>query len=626
MSGILGAWNLDGRPVEPELLSKMSATLAHRGPDGAGVWHKGPVGLGHLMLHTTPESLHEKLPWANRTDDLVITADGRIDNREELMAALGYSGVETKEITDSQLILAAYEEWGEDCPRRLLGDFAFAIWDRRKQLLFCARDHMGVKPFYYYHGPGKVFILASEIKGILARPEVPRQVNENRVADYLAMELEDKSSTFYQDIYRLPPGHTLIVGQGGIKLNAYWSLDPCRELRLSSDEEYAAAFREIFTEAVRCRLRSAFPVGSHLSGGLDSSSVVCVARQLLSSSGAQPLHTFSLLFEDFPQCDEGPFINAVLAPGGVEPHLLPADHFNPLGDIEQMHWHVDEPLWVPDLSMDWEINRAANRQGVRVLLTGSSGDVTISYGFEYLSELLRRGRWLALFQEAVSVARRTNRTLGRTLRSFALAPLTPEPLRQVWRRVRNGPGIIQPDFARRTGLHKRSQALKLAPPRLARPDRILHWELLMSGSEPLGLELFNMAAGAFAVEMRFPYYDRRLIEFCLALPPGQKLHQGWNRMILRRALAHCLPQKVRWREWKTSLSPSVAHRLLALGGETITEVILHNPKVIENYVNLKVMRQAYQHSLAKENLHDAQAMALAANLGIWLRRMNFRPV
>ena len=624
MSGIVGIYFLDGRPVNRAELQGMVDILAHRGPDGAGMWHKGPVGLGHRMLHTTPESLHETLPWANRTDDLVITADARIDNREELMAVLGYSGVEANEIADSQLILAAYEKWGEDCPGKLLGDFAFAIWDRRKQLLFCARDHIGVKPFYYYHSPGQGFIFASEIKAILTQPEVPRQLNENRVADFLALELEDKSTTFYYDIYRLPPGHILTVGQGGIKLKSYWSLDPCRELRLSSDDEYAAAFGDIFTEAVRCRLRSAFPVGSHLSGGLDSSSIVCVARQLLSSSGAQPLHTFSLIFEDFPQCDERPFINAVLAPGGVEPHLLPADGFNPLGEIEKMLWHIDEPLWAPDLSMDWEINRAANRQGVRVLFSGSNGDAIVSYGFEYLIELLRRGRLLALLQEAVSVARRTNLGLWEILKTHVLLPLTPEPLRQVLRRVKHGPGIIHPDLARRTGLHKRSQALKLTPPRLALPSRIPHWRILMSGFESLGLELYNMAAAAFAVEMRFPYYDRRLMEFCLALPPEQKLNQGWNRIIVRRGLAHCLPEKVRWREWKTLLMPSVVHRLLALGGEKITEVIIHNPKVIEDYVDMRVLRQAYQHYLAKENPGDWSIVA-AANLGLWLRLMNFRP-
>src|SRR3989454_9825112 len=272
----------------------MLARLAHRGPDGAGVWSGGAVGLGHRLLHTTPESLREHLPLASGDGTLVLTADARIDNRGELLAALG-RGVEA---TDAELILAAYERWGERCPEHLLGDFAFVIWDARRATLFCARDHFGVKPFYYYHAPGRLFCFASEIKGLLALAEVPRRLNETRVADYLVPLLEDKVITFYQDILRLPPAHRMTVTRQGVRIEQYWALDPEREIRMKSDADYAAAFREIFTEAVRCRLRSAFPVGSMLSGGLDSSSIVCVARQLLAQDGGETLHTFSPVFDD----------------------------------------------------------------------------------------------------------------------------------------------------------------------------------------------------------------------------------------------------------------------------------------------------------------------------------------
>src|SRR5262245_20600165 len=166
----------------------MVASVAHRGPDASGSWCQGAVGLGHRMLWTTPESLSEKLPLANQAGDLAITADARIDNRDELTAALGlppHSGV-----TDSMLILLAYEHWGEHCPEKLLGDFAFAIWDGRKRVLFCARDHFGVKPFYYCHS-GRLFAFASEIKALLSLPEVPRRLNEVRVADYLVPIFDD---------------------------------------------------------------------------------------------------------------------------------------------------------------------------------------------------------------------------------------------------------------------------------------------------------------------------------------------------------------------------------------------------------------------------------------------------
>ena len=166
MSGIIGIHYLDGRPVDRENLTKMVDILAHRGPDGADIWVDGCVGLGHRMLWTTPESLIEKLPLENQRGDLVITADARIDNRDELIAALQINNRPSDKVVDSELILAAYEKWGEDCPEHLLGDFAFAIWDERRELLFCARDHFGVKPFYYYFA-NNTFAFGSEIKALL---------------------------------------------------------------------------------------------------------------------------------------------------------------------------------------------------------------------------------------------------------------------------------------------------------------------------------------------------------------------------------------------------------------------------------------------------------------------------
>jgi asparagine synthase (glutamine-hydrolysing) len=166
VSAITGIFHPDGRPVERATIERMVATLTHRGPDGSGAWSAGPVGLGHQMLWTTPESLHERLPFTTDRGDLTITADARIDNSDELIAVLR---IRDRQITDSQVILAAYERWGEDCPKHLIGDFAFAIWDARRQALFCARDHFGVKPFYYHHRSGRLFAFGTEMKAFLCR-------------------------------------------------------------------------------------------------------------------------------------------------------------------------------------------------------------------------------------------------------------------------------------------------------------------------------------------------------------------------------------------------------------------------------------------------------------------------
>ena len=226
MSGVAGVYFLDGRPVDRGLLERMTDSITHRGPDGVGIWNSGPVGLGHRMLWTTPESLHEQLPLEDKTAKIVLTADARIDNRDELMAVLDLPRNTEREISDGELILSAYEKWGEQCPEKLVGDFAFAIWDERKQRLFLARDHFGVKPLYYYRSD-RVFVFASEIKALLCLPEVPRRLNEARVADYLTVMMEDKTVTFYREIFRLPAGHSMTVSREGAPARPYWALDPC---------------------------------------------------------------------------------------------------------------------------------------------------------------------------------------------------------------------------------------------------------------------------------------------------------------------------------------------------------------------------------------------------------------
>jgi len=231
LSAIAGIYYRDGRPVMHSNLEQMLANLAHRGPDGAGLWSEANVGLGHRMLWTTPESLHERLPLYTQAGDLAITADARLDNRDELLTSLRLTDRPAGEISDSALILAAYQEWGDACPQKLLGDFAFAIWDGRKQHLFCARDHFGVKSFFYY-ASDTLMVFANEIKALLTLSDVPRRLNETRIADYLTGIFEDQTATFYQGILRLPAAHTLTIDAHSMRLKRYWVLDPTYELRL----------------------------------------------------------------------------------------------------------------------------------------------------------------------------------------------------------------------------------------------------------------------------------------------------------------------------------------------------------------------------------------------------------
>jgi asparagine synthase (glutamine-hydrolysing) len=657
VSGIVGVYYLDGRPLCRKDLEGVSLIPAHRGPDGAGLWSEGDVGLGHRLLWTTPESLHEHLPMMSTSGNIVLTADARIDNRDQLIADLGLTDCRSEEISDSALILASYEKWREASAARLLGDFAFIIWDRRQQVLFCARDHFGVKPLYYYYRPGHLFACASEIKALLCLPEVPRRLNEVQVADYLAGIFEDKASTFYQNILRLPPAHSATVSPQGMRLHCYWSLDPSSDLRLRSDEEYAAAYREIFTEAVRCRLRSAFPRGSHLSGGLDSSSVTCVARQVLART--ETLHTFSHIFKDVPQCDERPFINAVLSQEGYNPHYIRGDQSSPFADADRVFWYQDEPSIGPNHFLPWELNRAAKEAGVRIVLDGFDGDTTVSHGAARLTELAYAGDWDTFAREANAISLHFKvsplgllQTYGLTcLKSMArvhrwpafaaninqinrlfqvsrrellweqgLRPLIPSRLLSGRRPPENGTDpLINPDFARRVGLAERIQGLngeRSNPPRTAREEQ---WRNLTSGLLTSVLEVTDRSAAAFSIEVRHPFMDKRLIELCLALPSEQKLYHGWSRIIMRRAMADILPEEIRWRGGKTDMNPNFIRSLLDTDRRILDQVVLHETDRIREYINVQKLRQMYHCLISQDRIRIADAINVwrAASLARW---------
>ncbi|NJM21129.1 MAG: lasso peptide isopeptide bond-forming cyclase [Richelia sp. SL_2_1] len=666
MSGIVGIHYLDGRPVDRENLTKMVDILAHRGPDGADTWVDGCVGLGHRMLWTTPESLFEKLPYCNQRGDLVITADARIDNRDELIAALQINNRPADKIADSELILAAYEKWGEDCPEHLLGDFAFAIWDERRQILFCARDHFGVKPFYYYSS-NNTFVFGSEIKAILCLPQIPRCLNEARIADFLYPVMENKSITSYKDIFRLPPGHSLIVSkQNSIRLHSYWSLEIGEELRLNSDEEYAEAFRDIFTQAVRCRVRSAFPVSSHLSGGLDSSAVSCVARDILREQGSH-LHTFSNIFDDVPECDERSYIYPVLKQGGFIPHYVSADKLGPLSEWQHFFQYIDEAFIGPSHFLLWGLNRATQQAGMRISLDGFDGDTTVSHGSAYFAELARQGNWTTFIEEGKAVSKHFDTSLSAIFREYGISyleelakhgkwldfakvvhqisqhfqvfpkklfvshglkPLLPESLLQFHKWLRGeksqfrNTSLINSNFAQKNHLNRRIQAEKI--PASVREDQ---WLSLTCALFTHTLELVDQSSAAFSIESRHPFMDKRLIEFCLSVPPEQKLHQGWSRMIMRRAMNGILPQEIQWRGGKTSMSPNFRRGLLHLDRKILDEVVINNPTDIQEIVALESLHKSYREFISDKQMAEDHLMPVwkSVTLALWLRQTEIKP-
>ena len=436
---------------------------------------------------------------------LVLTADARIDNRMELIGQLGLGTKDDRGLRDGDLILLAFKRWGDRTPEYLIGDFAFAIWDASSRVLFCARDPIGIRPLYYSYCPGRYFVFASEAKAVLAYADVPRRINERKIVDHLTRSFQDTRRTFYEDVVRLPPAHSVTVGQESMQLRRYWSLDCARDLRLKNDDEYAEAFRELFVEAVRCRTSTAFSVGSTLSGGLDSSSIACAANRMLSES-QRPLFTFSAIFPSLAEanCEESTsaYVDVVLKKRHVRADAVRADQSSPLDDWARVSSHLGDACLAPNLYIHWALYKAAAARGVRILLDGLDGDTTVSHGLAYLTDLVRAGRWVRFSREAAALSQINPAAypLGTVVWELGLRPLIPRALARTWRAFQerrvgppNADAVTSDALMGRLGdpaetLESHDEQLSLSAARRS------HWRALTSPLIPYAMEFADAAS------------------------------------------------------------------------------------------------------------------------------------
>ena len=461
---------------------------------------------------------------------------------------------------------------------------------------------------------------------------MPRRFNEVMVADHLIGDAEDSVSTFLQEIFRLPNSHAMTVNHKNVAVRRYWALDPSRELRLRSDGEYAEAFREIFTQAVGCRVRSAFSVGADLSGGLDSSSVVCVARDLFAKEGKKRLSVFSSVPEHVAESDETDFLDAVLDQGGLDAYRLWDERMSPLSNLDSILQHVDEPPFLVGAPFNWGMRGAAHDRGVRIVLTGMDGDVVVDETTNRLLELARGGRWITLAKEIESFSNVLGRSRWSLLRQLVIRPYVPDPVLHAWRTLRGAQQpvtpadlVLRPEFVRESGVWERANSEPARPSGKLRFSRLHHWRYLNSGLWPRSLELHNGISAAFSVEDSHPFLDRRLMEFCLAIPPEQRLTGGYGRVVMRRALAGLLPEKVRWRYSKGNYSHTFTYGLLAQDRRLLEEAILTNSHLVEKYVDTNELRRTYHRFLIRAAPEDASFLVRVAYLVSWLRKEGLTP-
>jgi len=658
MSAIAGIFYLDGRRVEKVILQKMLDSLAHRGSDRVDVWCRGKIGLGCGLVFTTPESLKDRLPLVVRGGQIVLAADARIDNREELVRLLDLSKP-TEEITDSELIVASYEKWGEGCAEKLIGDFAFVIWDERQQRLFCARDPMGIRSFYYYLSDG-FFAFASEIKALLSVPGIPAELNDVKIAELLVPVFEDRAGTCYKGIYRMEPSKCMIVSDRGNRIWTYWEPADEGDLKLGSFEEYAEAFREVFTEAVRCRLRSSYPVGISFSGGLDSSSIVCASVKI----SEKQIHTFSAVFPTIarndPRIDETTYVNEVVSKYNLISHHVRADMHCP---VRSLSVYRDEPIQAPSFYMDRAVFEAARQQNCRVLLSGYDGDTVVSYGYECLDEYARNANWRDFKEQTECLCKNFNTkpyrylrehaseylmdkflkfrwfSLGKDIRSiskyFGLSPLSVhlglvmKPLirekisvirdllatdnrRTDWLHNR----AINPHFAKKMRLKERVLSYRKDYHRMSYQEA--HKYAITSGLIQGGAEILSILAGIFSIDMRFPFFDRRVIQFCLSVPARFRLKDGWTRAVPRFAMKGLLPDKVRFRTDKGNMTSNFETRMKE-NRRDIKDILTRGERLIERYIDTKALWSFYGH-LESGNFDecDLNTIFISAVFAQWL--------
>lgn len=524
MSAVGGYWSFAGRTVDHGLLAGMADALSARSPDGSGTWQDGPIGLVHAYLDTG--SLDRGPPFA-QLPGLALVFDGRIDDRSRLGAEIGLAGAPPDAIGDASLFLQAYRVWGEDCLGRVQGDFAFALWDAQRQCLFCARDRFGVRPFFYARQSARL-LFSSDPRALLRMPGVPLDRDESALADFLLFGYDrDPAGSSFQAIRQLPPAHALVVrGSNFFRIARYWQAAPAGLPRYREPGEHVEHFRDLFRSAVADRVREP-RLGILLSGGMDSTSVAACAAPLARLQGYTSTSEVSS-----PGDEEGRYASLAARSLGFGTSLHAIDAIQP---FERWQWASPPalpPVYNPFQAAHEDILQRAAGDGCRVMLSGEGGDPSLLVSPGHFLQLFWRLRWGRLGAEVRgALASRGN------LRGMGFRRPWPWPVPEQSARP-EFPRWIDPALALRLGLRERWRDFH-APttPSTSREQATLD-DLVDSAWYETR---FRHDEGAWTpIEMRYPFFDPRIVEFLMALPRFL-VSDKW---ILRRAMEGMLPEPI----------------------------------------------------------------------------------
>ena len=609
----MGIFDRGGAPIDRGLLQALAQFLSFRGPDARETWSSGSVGFGHTMLRTTRESIHERQP-GSLDGQLWITADARIDFRAELQERLETAGRKLERpATDSGFILQAYAVWGEDCVHYLRGDFSFAIWDARRKTLFCARDHFGIKPFYYAE-LDDLFLFSNTLDCLRLHPQVSEELNDAAVGDFLLFGLNcDVGTTIFRDIRRLPAAHCLSVSTEGLKLRRYWTAPTNGSIRYRHPDDYVEHFQILFQSAVADRLRID-RAGILLSGGLDSGAVATTAREIANTSlGAADLRAYTVVHDSLIPDQEGPHAAEVADFLHIPIRYLAVDDLLAFErwDDPEVGWPepVDDPFFAGLFDQFGMI--AAD---CRVALSGEGSDNLMHFEmWPYAKQMLRKSDYRHLLIELPRYLQQRSSLWPGIRRRFKgiFSKDSTAPTYPAW---------LDPGFARRLNLEARWKEWSELP--AAQPHPLLP-KAHASLSLPHWADMFeheNPGVSRRPVEVRYPFLDLRIVDFLLALPPYPWF---FEKRLLREAMIGRLPESARVRPKTPLASDPLTQKLRGPEAAWLDQV-----QWIED-VGRYVNRSAISPLRAEKSLEQARSDVRPLCLNFWLQstrrvRYNFR--
>jgi asparagine synthase (glutamine-hydrolysing) len=609
-----GIWCFDGRPIDPAFLGRLSSGTEEDAPAGADVLIDGNCGMVYRPFHTTSESRLERQPHKSR-GGCVLTWDGRLDNRDELIRDLWASLGSDR--TDAGIVMAAYEKWGTHCLGKLIGDWALALWNHREQTLLLARDYIGIRHLYYHVTQSSV-IWCTNLSFIVAGCGAHLTLNDQYIAGYLAMYPEPHL-TPYQEIQSVPPAKYVFIQDGRATIQAHSTLDPHTRIWYREDAEYEEHFRHVFRQAVGRRLRSDSPILAELSGGLDSSSIVCVADALLAKgdAGVSRLDTLSFYNPEEPGGDERSFLSKVEEQRGRVGHHFDVSRYPICLSPTDSTLDIIPSISASVAGLESDVSALRLKEGYRVVLSGIGGDEFLGGVPDprsQLADLIVQLRPLELARQLGAWSLIKRRPWIQLLyRSILL--LSPTSLRCLLEEEARVARWINPTFAHKTKLGRR----QLGPvenfgfwlpsrQEYARTIELIRFRMTFVQPSPAGY-----------VERRFPYLDQSLLQFLISIPASQLLRPGQRRSLMRRSLVGLVPHEILERRTK-AVTARAPMKFVAEHFAQLETLLAESESARRGYINCSYFNEAL---LATKNGDATRLLPVlrAISLEVWLRNL-----